>query len=184
MFNKKKKMRLGEILIEQGVLTHEALERALEKQKKNGGLIGEVLLKMGVVKEEDIVIALARQFNYPYLPVQNCDISTKLIALVPQELAIKYVCIPIDRIKNVLTVIMVDPSNEVAKQAIQDHTGLRVQALVGTVSEVTAAIRKYYKIKDLVLDANTPSDNVSNISFRSALHKDKAWSRCNYTIIK
>jgi len=166
-------MRLGEILIEQGVLDKDSLERALEKQKKEGGLLGEVLIKMGLVKEEDIVIALAHQFNIPYLPVQNCEINPKVLKAVPAELVKKFAFIPIDRINNVITLIMVDPTNEYAKKDIEEATGLRVQALVGTATEITTAIRKLYKIKDSLLDAASPSENVSQASFHAATEKDE-----------
>ena len=164
----KEKLRLGEILIEQGVLTSSDLDRALSKQKAEGGLLGEVLLKMGIVKEEEIVVALARQFNYPYLPVQHCDVHSKVIQLISGELARKYIFVPIDRIKNVLTIIMTDPTNEVAKNEITKITGLQLQVLVGTVTEVTNAIKKYYKMNDNVLGSALPEDTISEISFKSA----------------
>lgn len=167
MFFKKGKKRLGEILIEQGVIDKDALERALEKQKNEGGLLGAVLLKMGLVSEEDIVIALANQFNFPYLPVQNCDINPKIVKLVPEELVRKHLFVPIDKIHNVLTVIMVDPSNEFARKDIEEATGLRVQALVGTVSEITNTIRKIYHIKGSLIETSDPSGNLSR-SFEQA----------------
>ncbi len=166
-------MRLGEILIEHGVLTESSLHHALEKQQKEGGLLGELLLKMGLVKEEDIVIALAQQFNIPYLPVQNCEINKKILNLVPIELVKKYLFIPIDKIKDVLTIIMADPTNEYAKQDIQKVTGMRLQVLVGTVTEITTALRRYYKIKETIVDSASATEHVSNISFHDAVSKDK-----------
>ena len=173
MIQKKRKMRLGEILIEHGVLTEDGLYRALEIQSKEGGLLGEVLLRMGLVKEEDIVIALAQQFNYPYLPVQNCEINPKLIKLVPVALVKKFLFIPIDRIKDVLTIIMVDPTNEFARQEIQKSINMRLQVLVGTVTEITNAIRRYYKIKGSIIDSVSPTDHLSHISFHDAIAKEK-----------
>ena len=154
---KKNKMRLGEILVAQGILDESDIDRALLKQKKDGGLLGEVLFKMGLVKEEDIVIALAKQFNIPYLPVQNCEINQKILSLVPLSVAKKNLYIPIDRINDVLTVIMVDPTNEYAKQDIMDATGMKLQVLVGTATEINTAIKKYYKVKTSLLDINEDS---------------------------
>jgi len=176
MIPKKKKLRLGEILIEQGVLDNESLERALVKQKSEGGLLGEVLLKMGLVKEEDIVIALAQQFNIPYLPVQNCDINAKIIKLVSAELVKKHLFIPIDRINDVLTIIMVDPTNTYAREAIAEALGMRLQVLVGTATEISTAIRKYYKIKDSLLDSDDPTENVSHKSFKNAIDSENSQS--------
>ena len=163
LFNKKKKRRLGEILIDQGVLTPEGLDNALTKQKKEGGLLGELLLKMGLVKEEDIVVALADQFNIPYLPVQNCDVSRSVLDLVPVDLVKKISFIPIDVIGNVLTVIMVDPLDERGRKEIEEITGMKLQVLVGTATEIGIAVRKYYKIKDSLL---------SDSSFKSTKNKN------------
>lgn len=164
----KKKLRLGEILIAQGVLSPESLDRALELQKKEGGLLGERLIKMGLVSEEDIVLALARQYNIPYLPVQNCDVSSKLIQLVPVDLVKKYLFIPIDRINDVLTVIMADPTNEFAKKEISEATQMRLQVLVGTATEIYTAMRKYYKVRDDLLSSTDVSTTVSQVSFKKA----------------
>jgi type IV pilus assembly protein PilB len=179
MVAKKKKMRLGEILIERGIIDNSGLDRALEKQKQSGGLLGEVLLKMGLVKEEDIVIALASQFNIPYLPVQNCDINAKILKLVLPELAKKHLFIPIDRINDVLTVIMADPTNMYAREEIKQATGLRLQVLVGTVSEISTAIRKHYKIKDSLLVSDDPLKNIGDRSFHDAIQSEKSKDKKN-----
>ncbi len=166
MVEKKTKLRLGELLIHHGVLDQNALERALIKQKEKGGLLGEVLLQMGLVKEEDIVIALSRQFNIPYIPVQNCEINQKLLKLVPIDLVRKHHFLPIDKINEVLTVIMVDPTNDYAKKDIEEATGLRVQALVGTATEIINAIKRHYKITDGILELDMKSKEIAQKSFQ------------------
>lgn len=169
LFDRKKKMRLGEILVEQGVLENEDIERALKKQKTEGGLLGEVLLAMELLTEEDIVAALAQQFNYPYLPVQNCDISKKVLELVSADLARKYVFIPIDRIQNVLTIIIADPLNERAREEIEQFTGMRLQVIVGTATEIMTAVRKYYKIKEPLVSSE---DTALESNFKSAAKRE------------
>lgn len=167
-----KKKRLGEILIEQGVLKQGDLEKALELQKKEGGLLGSVLIRHGFVQEEDIVVALATQFNYPYLPVENFAINPDVIKLISSELIKKYYLMPIDRISNVLTVIMADPSNEEAIKEIEKVSGCKVQAFVGTVSEIQNAIKRVFK--DVHFEEGlSGSEGVANISFKAATEKKK-----------
>jgi len=140
--------KLGEILIEQGVLTPENLEKALEVQKTESGLLGEILIRLKMLKEEDVVIALATQFNFPYLAVQSFTINPEAIRCVPQELAVEYTFIPIDKVHNILTVVMADPSNQEVIRQIESATACRVQAFVGTVSEIEEAVKRNYKLSD------------------------------------
>ena len=140
--------KLGQILIEQGVLTVENLEKALEVQKTESGLLGEILIRLKMVHEEDIVIALATQFNFPYLAVQNFTINQEAVQSVPAELAIRHTFIPIDKVHNILTVVMADPSNQESIRQIEEKTGCRVQAFVGTVSEIEESVKKNYKLTD------------------------------------
>ncbi len=161
----KKRMRLGEILINQGIITADDLERALFKQKREGGLLGEVLLRMGLVSEEDIVIALAKQFNIPYIPVKNCDISQKILEYLPSELAVKYIAIPIDSVGDVLTVVMADPTNQYAVDDMEKVSGMRLQVLVDTATEIVKAIKKFYKINSLKLgEANLSDENFKSVN--------------------
>src|SRR3989338_5878339 len=92
--------KLGQILIEQGVLSSENLEKALALQKVESGLLGEILIRLKMVREEDIVIALATQLNFPYLAVQNFTINNEAIRCVPAELAVELTFIPIDKVHN------------------------------------------------------------------------------------
>ena len=75
----KLKKRIGEILIENGTITQEQLQKGLEFQKTiPGKLLGKILIEMGFVTEEDIVVALAAQLNIPYLPIGKDRKSTRL----------------------------------------------------------------------------------------------------------
>jgi len=138
--------KLGEILVDQGVLKQSDIEKALEIQKQEGGLIGEIFIRHKMVTEEDIVIALATQFHYPYLPVENFSINPEAIKMVPSQWACRYRFVPVDKIANFLTVVMADPSDEEAVRQIEQVTGCRVQAFLGTVTEIENAIRRQYKI--------------------------------------
>ncbi|OGW79595.1 MAG: hypothetical protein A3G33_07305 [Omnitrophica bacterium RIFCSPLOWO2_12_FULL_44_17] len=164
--------RLGEILIEHGSITNDQLQAALDRQKhESGKLIGEILIQMGYVTEEDIVVALATQFNVPYLPVSNFSINETVLRIIPAELMKKYLCVPLDRIGNLLTVVIADPTNEKAVEELEAATQCKVQVFVATPAEITSVISQQFHIK--MEKEGSPDKNVSNISFRSAVEHKK-----------
>ena len=139
--------RIGEILIENGTLTQAQLDKALEDQEKAPGkLLGKILIDLGFVTEEDIVVALATQFNVPYLPLGNFTFNETLADLFPKELIQKYLCVPLERIGNLLTVVMADPTNEDAIREIEAATNYKVQAFVATATEITTAIQQQFHL--------------------------------------
>ncbi|OGW76743.1 MAG: hypothetical protein A3J52_00220 [Omnitrophica bacterium RIFCSPHIGHO2_02_FULL_49_9] len=162
--------KIGEILIEHGCITSEQLEQALKEQKKTPDrLIGQILINLGFVTEEDIVVALATQFNIPYLPVANVSLAEQETKLIPPELVKKYICIPIDRVGHLLTVVMADPTDEEAIKELETVTKCKVHTFVSTVSEIISAIEKHLHIK--MNSPTEPSEHISKVSFRSAVQQ-------------
>lgn len=141
-----KRKRIGEILIEHGALTEEKLQKALEVQKREGGLIGEILIRIGFVREEDVVVALAAQFGYPYLPIQNFKVNPFAVKCLPAEIAMKHCIIPVDKVHNVLTIVMSDPTNEKAKEEAAAASGCHVQVYVSMASEIQKVIYREYRL--------------------------------------
>ena len=139
--------RIGEVLLERGLITRKKLEEALAHQKEHGGLMGQVLIKLGMVTEEDVALALTAQYGFPYLPLDNYEIDVALTSLIPERVAKEYCLIPIDRIGNALTLAMADPSNIQAIEDIEILTHCVVQAFVSTPSDIQKAIERYYQRK-------------------------------------
>lgn len=137
--------QLGELLIERGIITREKLDRALIVQKESGGLLGQILVKLEFVKEEEIAQSLTAQFGFPYLPLENYEIDPTITKLVPKNVALQYMLVPIDKIGNVLTIAMADPLNGQAVEDIELVTKCKVQVFVSTMTDIKEAIEKYYK---------------------------------------
>ncbi len=137
--------QLGELLIEQGIITQSQLEKALALQKEKGGLIGELLIENGACKEEDVAQALTVQYGFPFLPLGNYEISSDIISMIPLKVARQYLMVPVDKIGNNLTLGMVNPLNVLAVEEAETLTGCSIQIFVCTVSDVKKAIEKYYK---------------------------------------
>ena len=144
-FYKKIEKPLGQLLIERGIISNSQIQEALEVQKKEGGLIGEVIVKLGFAKEEEIAQCISLQYGFPFLSLNNYEISPDVIKLVPKHIASYYCLIPIDKIQNILTVAMANPLNYEAIEDLEYSTSLNVQVFISTPSEIRKAIEKFYK---------------------------------------
>ncbi len=142
----KQRKRLGELLIEAGVLDATQLQAALAEQKKWGGKLGRTLVEMGFVDEDSMVRALSRQLK---LPVVDLD-ATKLPLTVTQILTVglceRYGVFPlgIDVKHKQVQLATSDPTNVDALNDITFKTGFKVQTAVATGSSIDRAIRRMY----------------------------------------
>lgn len=139
--------QLGELLIERKIIMQEQLQKALDYQKVNGGLIGEILVQLGFSKEEDIAQVLTAQYGFPYLPLANYDIDAEVAKIVPDQVARQYCLVPIDKIGNNLTVAMSNPLNTQAIEDVEMISKCVVQAFVSTTSDIRRAIERCYPRK-------------------------------------
>lgn len=142
------KKQLGELLIEVGAINQRQLDEALRMQKEKGGLIGEVLVGLGFIEEEDIAKALTAQYGFPYLPLDNYEINSDIINIIPRRVAQQYLVVPIDKIGNNLTLAMSNPLNAQAVEDVELLTNCNVQIFVSTSSDIKRTIEKYYKDKE------------------------------------
>ena len=145
MANRINLKQLGELLAERNLITKDQLKRALEVQKDKGGLIGQVMVDLGYVSEEAIAQAITAQYGFPYLPLENYEIDTEIVKIVPKNVSIQYCLIPVDKIGSNITVAMANPLNSQAVEDIALLSGLCVQLFVSTASDIKKAIEKYYK---------------------------------------
>jgi type IV pilus assembly protein PilB len=136
--------RIGEVLLERGLIDRKKLDEALAYQKEHGGLLGQVLIRLGYTTEEEVALALTAQYGFPYLPLDNYEIDGGLTSLIPEAVARQFCLIAIDRIGNALTLAMADPSNVKAIEEVELLTKCVVQAFVSTPTDIVKAIDKHY----------------------------------------
>ena len=144
---KRKKMRLGDVLVQNGVITEEDLQRGLERQKGSGRKLGETLVDEGIATEENIARALSNQFHYDMVDLQNTEIPQEILDLVPANVLKKHRAIPFEYSPdnmNVLRVAMSDPMDIGAMDDINIITNLQVEPVVATMGSVMLAIDRYY----------------------------------------
>jgi len=137
-------MKIGEFLLNDGKITQEQLDTALELQKKQPGKLGSVLIKQGYITEEDIAQVLSKQFGYPSINLSKFDIGDKVLELIKPDMARKHIIMPVHRIGSILTLAMADPSNLFIQEEIRFSTNLRIQAVISPESSILEAIDRYY----------------------------------------
>ncbi len=142
--NKKVDKPLGQILIERGIISSAQLEKALETQKEEGGLIGEVIVKLGFAREEEIAQCLSLQYGFAFLPLENYEPSSEALSLIPKNVANYYCLMPVDKIGNILSVAMANPLNTQAIEDLEDHTKCQISVFISTPSSIRKAIEKFY----------------------------------------
>lgn len=138
-----KSKQLGEILVDQGLISQEQLQEALDIHTSTGKLLGRVLIEQGSVKEADLVRALAEQVGLEFVDLADYQIDAASTALLPEQVARRYRALPIAERDGKLLVAMSDPANVYALDDIRIITGREVQPVVATASDVEQAIRKF-----------------------------------------
>ena len=139
------KRRLGEILMDEGLLSEAQIEEALKRQKGTGELLGEALVKLGYVTETDIVRTIATQFGYPYLNATKYFIPAGILSLVPVELALEQQMIPLDKMGGVLLIATAGVVPPEVLEGIEKRTGLKIFLYASTSTQILEAIKKNYK---------------------------------------
>ena len=137
-------VRLGELLIKEGLLTPEQLQEALSKQKGGGGRLGYNLTQMGYISEDDLTKFLSKQYGVPSVNLSEFEIDRETVQLVPFDVAKKYLVIPINRAGSSLILAMADPSNIFAIDDIKFMTGYNVEAVVAAEAAIIDSIKRYY----------------------------------------
>ena len=135
---------IGEILIKRKCITKEQLDHALSVQQKENGFVGEILVKLGYLEERDIVVALVVQCDLPYIAINKYTVDATVLNLIPKEIAQKERLIPLDRVGNVLSVVMTNPLSDKKTVELEGLTNCRIATFISTKSEIEEAIARLY----------------------------------------
>ncbi len=144
---KRKKIRLGDVLVNSGVITEEVLHKGLELQKASGNKLGETLVDAGLATEENIARALSNQLEYDMVDLQNITVDEAVLSLVPPNVLKKHKVFPFEYSSanmNVLRVAMSDPMDMDAMDDINIITNLQVEPVVATLGSIMLALDHYY----------------------------------------
>jgi type IV pilus assembly protein PilB len=142
--------KLGECLIQAGLITEDDLQSALTEHKRTGERLGAVLVRLNLATERQIAKALAYQLGFPYLNLGETPPDPTVVTLIPKDVALKRSCVAIRLDKNLLTVAMADPLLFSLVQDLEFQTGYRIKQVVATRADILEAIATGYPDKALV----------------------------------
>lgn len=138
--------KVDKILLENNLVTKDILDEALRHKDEYAGSIMRHLLAYGHIDENRLVQCFTTQFGFAYLPIKSYNIPPNIIELVPLDIVEKYWLIPVDKLGNVLTIIMADPLDTKAIKEVRAITGCNIQVFTGLFSDIIEALVDYYKI--------------------------------------
>jgi type IV pilus assembly protein PilB len=157
----RKTKKLGEILVEEGLITAEQLERALVEQSRTDQLLGRILIDLKMVKESDLMAALAKQIGFRFVDLTEFTIDGSAAGLIPEQVARRYRALPIGYEDSRLLVAMADPANLFALDDIRTITGMDLQPVVATAADIESAIRKYSHMDESVQKMATEASSAA-----------------------
>jgi type IV pilus assembly protein PilB len=143
--------RIGDYLVNQGLITSEQLQQVLDAQKASNGSkkFGDVVVELGFMSEVNFAKALAGNLRVQYVDLDNVEINTEAVQMVPEALARKHTVIAINVQGKRLTVATNDPVNFIVLEDIKVSTGMDTVPVLATTSAINKAIGKCYSMQNV-----------------------------------
>ena len=140
------KKRLGELLLEIGLLDEEGLARALAEQRSKRGKIGEVIVGLRLATEQEIAQALSLQLGIPMIDLKNTPVEPQAIELIQEKVARKHLIIPIAIDHRDLHIAMADPLSFEAFEDVRFASGFTIKPFIAPRSDILWAIDQHYHL--------------------------------------
>jgi len=141
----KKKIRLGDLLVQQGLITEDQLMHALSEQKKLGLRLGRLLIELGFIAEDELLKLLSQQLNIPFMDLKNYDFDPKLVNRLSETLARRFRALVLAQQGNSLLVGMSDPMDIFAYDEIVRVLGQPIDQAVVRETDLLEAMDKIYR---------------------------------------
>ena len=156
--------KIGECLIQAGLITEDDLQNALTEHKRTGERLGVVLVRMNLATEKQIAKALAFQLGFPYVNLAENPPEATAVVLIPKDVSLKRVCIAVSLEKNLLTVAMSDPLLFSLVQDLEFQTGYRIKQVVATRGDIVDAIQTSYPDKALARTSGSAGSDMQVVA--------------------
>ncbi len=136
--------RLGDILVESKYCTDEQLKEAIDGAKKEKTRLGAYLVKKGTISNKQLSIALSKQFDIPFIDLEESLVDPVLASLLPKKLCYDQILCPVKREEGKLIVAMTDPTDIITIDHIEMMTGMRISPVVSSELSIMSALGKLY----------------------------------------
>jgi len=169
--------KIGECLIQAGLITEDDLQAALAEHKRTGERVGVVLVRMNLATEKQIAKALAFQLGFPYINLAENPPDPTAVVLIPKEVSLKRVCVAVSLEKNLLTVAMSDPLLFSLVQDLEFQTGYRIKQVVATRGDILESIQTGYPDKALMRSGQSSELATTQPGQAPRGQKARGWAR-------
>ncbi|MGZ6507270.1 MAG: GspE/PulE family protein, partial [Tumebacillaceae bacterium] len=142
--------RIGDLLIDAGLITDKQLQEALSTQQTGKEKLGDVFLNMGFITEQQLIEALEFQLGIPHVQLHRYKVDPSLLGIIPERLANMYKVLPLKKDGNKLMVAMVDPLDYYAIDDLRMSTGFVIEPAIASKDEILRAINRYYGMQESV----------------------------------
>ncbi len=140
-------LRLGEILINQGLINSEQLKKALETQKIDSKKkIGEILVNQGVIDKKQLLQALQHVYEAEYIELEDVILDPEIVSIIPKRIALRYKIVPLSKENNTLTIAMANPLDVNAIDYIKEYTKMDVDPKFASEDDVINILSSYYEV--------------------------------------
>lgn len=150
-------LKLGEILIRDGLLNEEQLNQALAQQSDEGVRLGEILVKLGFINEQNMIAAIGKQLSIPYVSLSTGHLKPAvdqgLEELISKDFAVKNHVLALSRNLNSLTCAISDPFDLILLDNLRKMTGCEINPVIATRADIEEAISKFYSKADMLKQA-------------------------------
>lgn len=164
--------QIGEIFLRKGLITPDQLKQAIERQKllKRQETLGDVLVSMGLITDKDRVICLGEQWGVPYVELNDLEVDSSVIKLVPQSVARKLKVVPIAKKNGKLTLAMKNPLDIFAIDEVRMIAGMEVEPAIALEEDILNAITRLYQaelnvseqVSDVIKEFETEEINITS----------------------
>jgi len=141
---------LGELLVREKIITADELKSAQNFQKKHDVSLGSAIIALGFVTGEEMAHGLSRQLGYPYIDLDQFEVSPDVLNLIKADTAKIHMIMPVHRIRSFLTLAMMDPTDLDVIEDIRFRTGLSIQPVIAAENGIVSAISKCYGVSGAV----------------------------------
>lgn len=142
------KKRLGDLLVDNGIISQEQLEEALVEQRKSKRKLGDLLITQGYITEQQLIEVLEFQLGIPHVSLFKYQIDPAITQIIPESMAKRYQVLPFMKEGNKLMVAMADPLDYFAIEDLRMSTGFRIEPAISSRDELTRAIARHYGMRD------------------------------------
>lgn len=142
--------QIGQLLVKENLLSADQLSKARDEAAVKGQRLGAQITQLGFLDESELTDFVAKQYGVPSMDVEDVEIDSEVVALIPHEVAQKHNVIPISRAGSTLILATADPSNIFALDDIKFLTGYNIQPVVAGEEAIRRTIETHYDRDDLL----------------------------------